>query len=258
MEEWRAIEGSDGRYEVSNTGKVRSNNYLGHGKTQELKQNKDRGGYQTVYLYFDGKRKFKQVHRLVAQAFIPNPEGKPQVNHQDGNKSNNDASNLEWSTKKENSQHATRTGLWNKQLQGFSERNEDIARPIVCINLQNGTMTEYETTMEARRATGSKHVSEVAKGNQAQSKGYVFYYADEYHNFTESEKNKQIERAIQSYSLLGKRRKRPIVAINTATGEEKEYESIQSTKLATGANGVLQVLQGKQKSSKGYTFKYAD
>lgn len=258
MEEWRTIEGTDGRYEVSNTGKVRSNNYLGHGKTVELKQNKDRGEYHTVYLYFEGKRKFKQVHRLVAQAFIPNPEEKPQVNHQDGNKSNNNVSNLEWNTKKENSQHAARTGLWDKQLQGFADRNEDIARRIVCVNIKTGTVTEFETTMEAKISTGSKHVSEVAKGKQIQSKGYIFYYADEYYAMPEEEKETNLRRAIQSYELLGERRKRPIVAIDMTTGEEKEYDSIQSAKIATQSNSVLQVLQGKRKTSKGYTFRYAD
>lgn len=64
-----------------------------------------------VNLYIKGRVSQQRVHRLVAQAFIPNPENKPEVNHKDGNKENNDISNLEWNTSKENTNHAIKTGL---------------------------------------------------------------------------------------------------------------------------------------------------
>lgn len=68
-------------------------------------------GYEIVDLYKNGKRKTVRVHRLVAEAFIPNNDNKPEVNHIDGNKHNNNVDNLEWVTKKENCRHA-----WNNNL----------------------------------------------------------------------------------------------------------------------------------------------
>ncbi len=73
-------------------------------------------GYLRVTLYKDGSRKNFLIHRLIATHFIPNPENKPQVNHIDGNKINNNIDNLEWVTPSENTQHAYDTGLQGKQL----------------------------------------------------------------------------------------------------------------------------------------------
>ena len=78
------------------------------GKEKAL-QNRD--GYLKADLYENGERTTKRIHRLVAEAFIPNPENKPEVNHKDGNKHNNSVDNLEWVDKSENMQHAYRTGL---------------------------------------------------------------------------------------------------------------------------------------------------
>lgn len=85
-EEWKDIQGYEGAYKVSNTGKIMSLNYHGSGKSKELISSKPKKGYPYVGLCKGGKVKSFKVHRLVAQAFIPNLDNKPCVNHKDGNK----------------------------------------------------------------------------------------------------------------------------------------------------------------------------
>lgn len=107
MEEWRDIQGYEGLYQVSNNGRVRSlarNSTKGKILCQAVKR-----GYSHVCLSKDNKKKHFAVHRLVALAFIPNPSKKPEVNHIDGNRSNNNIANLEWVTRAENELHAYRT-----------------------------------------------------------------------------------------------------------------------------------------------------
>lgn len=112
MEEWREIEGYFGHYEVSNLGNVRSTYFYDnkgrYHKGRILKLKYDGQGYCEVGLCLDGIVKYYHVHRLVALAFIPNPENKPTVNHKDENKENNRVSNLEWMTMKENANYGTR------------------------------------------------------------------------------------------------------------------------------------------------------
>lgn len=111
---WRDIEGWEGRYQVSNLTRVRSllNSNLQPREEPLIKaQVNDSSGYKMCAFYYDGRMKMVKVHRLVAQAFIPNPENKPQVNHIDGDKHNNLPSNLEWCTGQENMDHAHETGL---------------------------------------------------------------------------------------------------------------------------------------------------
>lgn len=99
---WKDIEGYEGLYQVSNTGKVRSLNYRRTGETKVLKPSTSKLGYKSVNLCKDGKNKGYLVHRLVALAFIPNPNNYPVVNHKDENPSNNTVWNLEWCTQEYN------------------------------------------------------------------------------------------------------------------------------------------------------------
>ena len=98
MEEWRDIKGFEGKYMVSNLGRVKSLNYRRTGKEKILKAypNKDDYGYLKVSLYKDGKVRYPLVHVLVATAFLENPDNLPEVNHKDENSKNNCAENLEY------------------------------------------------------------------------------------------------------------------------------------------------------------------
>lgn len=107
MEEWRDIPGYEGLYQVSNEGNVRS---IRFNKIRNMKAWLNQG-YPTVELCVNNQRYTVGVHRLVALAFIPNPENKPQVNHKDRNKANDDVSNLEWVTGSENVADAYKKGV---------------------------------------------------------------------------------------------------------------------------------------------------
>jgi hypothetical protein len=103
MEEiWRLVDGYGYKYEVSNLGNIRSLNYLGHGNIKQLTPGYDTKGYLKVNLYFNGKSKSLLVHRLVAIAFIPNPCGRPFIDHVNAIRDDNTLNNLKWCTRKEN------------------------------------------------------------------------------------------------------------------------------------------------------------
>lgn len=112
MEEiWEDLKGFDYHYQVSNLGRITRLT-----KTKGLRflnGQLNHNGYLRVELIKNHKPHFLRVHRLVAQAFIPNPMNKPQINHKDGNKTNNCVDNLEWVTNQENCEHAQKNGLTN-------------------------------------------------------------------------------------------------------------------------------------------------
>ena len=119
LADYKPIDGYNGKYIISTSGDIIRLPYSSNSKYTQWRNNKmfhvksrtDRNGYVTVRLNINGIEKFKQVHRLVAETFLPKIEGKDFVNHKDGCKQNNKVSNLEWCTKSENTQHAFATGL---------------------------------------------------------------------------------------------------------------------------------------------------
>lgn len=140
QEQWKAIKGFK-EYQISTDGRVKARS----GKI--LTPNDNGFGYLHIHLMKDGKPHAKKIHRLVAEAFIDNPEQKPQVNHIDGNKANNSLDNLEWTTQSENMKHAYINGLRSKTR-----------RQVVQIELAtNKQLKIYKGPRAAERATGIKH-----------------------------------------------------------------------------------------------------
>ncbi|MBP3931432.1 MAG: NUMOD4 motif-containing HNH endonuclease [Peptostreptococcaceae bacterium] len=158
VEVWKDIEGYEGKYQVSNLGRVKSLRDS-HGKYRELiMTGRNEGhGYLKVSLYKNGKSKGIKIHRLVAITFIPNPKNKTDINHINGIKSDNRVENLEWCTKGENLKHAYDIGLKKKPIGAdnpnygikFSEErikkmtrnrayhygeNHERAKKVICIN----------------------------------------------------------------------------------------------------------------------------
>ncbi len=120
VEQWRPVKGYEGKYVVSNLGNVMSlpRTYVDKDGSfctvdgMTLTKTDDTRGYDRVSI---GKHKQRRVHRLVAEAFIPNPLNLPEVNHKDGNKKNNAVTNLEWVTHQGNIVHAVETGLFGER-----------------------------------------------------------------------------------------------------------------------------------------------
>lgn len=160
-------------YEVSNLGRVCSFK----GKYPKiLKPKKNRYGYLYVILYTDGNKVTKKVHRLVAEAFIPNPENKPEVNHIDEDKENNVADNLEWVTNRENCNRGTR----NKRMAEALLNRGDLSKPVVQYTSDGVFMALYLSTHEAERVTGisQANICSVCQGKRKTAGGYIWCYEE--------------------------------------------------------------------------------
>ena len=171
QEIWKDIAGYEGKYMVSSLGRVKSLNYRHTGREQMLEPGKNSRGYLTVALCKNGKQKTRCVHRLVAQAFIPNPGNLPDVNHKDENKENNRVYNLEWCDRKYNINYGTHNERMAKNMTGPKK-----AKPVLCVE----TGVVYPSAMEAERQTEAHntHIISCCCGKRKTTGGYHWKYAD--------------------------------------------------------------------------------
>ena len=189
-EEWRDVVGYEGYYQVSNLGRIRSldravrHAYRG---TQSIKGHiltpcRGNGPYYSVMLSKDGKAKSLRVHRLVATAFVPNPDRLNCVNHKDGDKLNNSASNLEWCTHRHNTQHAIDHKLLTYDNSGFSTWSEESRKHYSRVRKRAIIRSDgkrYESTADAAKDLGVTYsaVMHVLRGLNETCRGFKFSYA---------------------------------------------------------------------------------
>lgn len=235
---WKKIfyDNKETNYSVSDIGEVRkdTNNYLMKLQIQQ--------GYKHVTLQIHGKAKRFRVHRLVAEAFIPNPENKPYVNHIDGNRQNNNVSNLEWVTPQENTKHAVSTGLMLPTRQ----------RAVVQFSLEGEKIAEYISISEAARQTNSsdEKICICCQLQREQHNGFQWRYKNE-----SGEKLQQIKEYVT--------KPKKVAQIDPKTNEVIAiYDSMTQAAKAVGGtqSAITHVIKGDKstKTHKGYGWKLVE
>ena len=164
MEEiWRDIEGYEGVYQISNKGRVKS---LKCGKERILRPRDNGNGYLKVHLFKNTSFQSIYIHRLVAEAFIPNSQNKPQVNHKDENKKNNCVENLEWIACIDNCNYGT--------------RNERISRKILQYSKSGEFIREWQSAAEVERVLGidNSNITKCCKGKRKYAGSFIWRYKE--------------------------------------------------------------------------------
>ena len=186
---WKDIEGYEKLYQISNFGNIKSLDRYIINKNGEKQYfpgkyliQRLNDGYLRVTLSKNNKQRTFRVNILVAKAFIPNPENKPEVNHIDGNKENNKVDNLEWNTRSENELHAYKNGLAkpsNKQKQAVAKyAKENYSKKVVQYSLNGEFIKEWNSMHDVWRELGIRpsYICRCCKGLRNQTYGYIWKY----------------------------------------------------------------------------------
>lgn len=183
MEEWRDIKGYEGMYQVSNLGNVKSierKAWNGRGyrviKERIMKTYDNGYGYLFVYLTKDGEQEKCYIHRLVAEAFLENPDNLPEVNHISEDKTDNRLSNIEWCSHIYNQNYGTR----NKRIAEAMTNHPKLSKAVIGINKVSGLIVEFSSAHEASRQLGidQGHITDCLKGRYKSSGGFYWMYAE--------------------------------------------------------------------------------
>ena len=181
---WKAIEGYEGKYEVSNLGRVRSlhrkvatvHSSMRTIKGKTLVPWTDKDGYLHVNLWCECKMKSHMVHRLVAGAFIPNPDNMPEVNHKDEDKQNNRADNLEWCNTRYNINYGNRS----HKVSQTRISNAMLGLRVEQLTMEGHLVRTFDSIREASRVSGADKsvIVRVCKGKCKTAGGYRWRYAE--------------------------------------------------------------------------------
>lgn len=180
MEKWKNIKGHDG-YQVSDKGRVRSFHNNRHGlsdKSHILKTDVNSKGYERVCL---GSKYRFFVHKLVALAFIPNPNNYPVVRHRDDNRQNNVADNLLWGTQSDNIQDCIAHGRFHSNIEIAKKAAlEKQRKKVIATSLDSGESTSYDSLTEAGNTLGLNpgNISNVLAGRQHKTGRYTFIFRE--------------------------------------------------------------------------------
>lgn len=260
---WKDIKGFEGRYQVSNMGRVRSldmtwltYNWKRQGlmeckrKGKILKPKTKRNGYFSVCLRDGVRKEFHSIHRIVAETFIPNPNNLPQINHKDEDKSNNRVDNIEWCTAKYNSNYGTRKA----RIREYHIKS--VMTPIIQYDMDGNVINTFESLSEAERMSGvsSIDIAGVCKGRRASAHGYIFKYI----NLTNPSRKRtgynkpflkhseSLRKKVYQYDLKGN-------LINV-------FDSIKDACKKTGVSWwcIHGTLKGKRNKTHGFVFKFKE
>ena len=262
---WKKVVGYEERYEVSNYGRVKS---LGNQNGIAKKRNprilmqfcpNNRGCYWFVDLCKDGISKRKRVHRLVAEAFIPNPDNLPEVNHKDENKQNPHLDNLEWCTRKYNANYGTMPERMREHIKkriedGFGEttiKHKVVHQYDLCGNY----IATYYSQKEAELKTGinRNNICDACKGRSRAAGGYIWSYTKE---------KEEIEKKILfAKGMVGKRKKKIVLPIEQYTLDDKYLCTYKNALSAAKENNlcytsIIRCAKGEWKRYGGFIWKY--
>lgn len=251
-EEWRPVVGYEGKYEVSNLGNVDALDFHRQGIRMALKKIKLNDGYIRVTLYKNGKPKHHAVHRLVASAFISNPNNYPCINHKDENKQNNYVENLEWCTILYNNNFGTAP-------QRISEKN---SFPVIQMSMNDEIIAEYKSVKEAANETGASasSISAACRGELRKTFGYKWRYADKNLYEKSLQKRKSIIDEYISKGHINTKDGRAVLLYSKDDKFIREYKTIAdaSRDLSLDESSISKVCRGKVKSCKGFVFRYKE
>ena len=249
IEVWKDIEGFEGLYQVSNTGKVRGLERVSldnrHLPDRILTGSVYSGGYVVVKIRYNGRYKRYLVHRLVAKHFIPNPKGLPMVNHKDENKTNNCVDNLEWCDALYNCRYGTAV---ERSRKTFVKNN---SKKVMQFTLDGKFLKEYDCIADAAKATGTKQ-SEICcccrmKESSVSSGGYMWRYSKDCP-----------EKIIPKYNIKPSSLEQKVAQFSAEGKFIAEFKSIADAVRTTKArhSSIYACCVGRYKTANGYIWKY--